>query len=393
MIPVRDKAALLRQTLDSLARQRIAPGRFEVVVVDDASTDGTGEVGAEFAGGLRVRTHVQPERRFRSAARNAGACLASAPLLAFVDGGVTVGPDFVRSYVDAHAAAPGSAFIGYTPGYDLAGPRSGLAERLAAMPPEDVLASYEPDEPLRDMRHDQYAAAGFDLSRMHLPWALFWTVNVSVRHDDFDAVGGFHEGFRGWGVEDVEFGYRLAGAGVRIGLSRDAWAIDGPHERDMKANRRSGLVNTEIFWSRHRTVETEMYWAVYGRWHGVALSLEEEFGALVDWRSAAPPDVSGEIAAAVAGLPDGHRVTVVGCGARVPTSRCAYTLIDFDRDVLAAADPDGSGTHAVGMRTGRPDASADTVLITSRMRGLWPRWETLLREEAGRVGADIRVLF
>jgi glycosyltransferase involved in cell wall biosynthesis len=397
VIPVHDRAPLLRQSLASLAAQRLPAGCVEVIVVDDASTDDPAGVAAEFADRLRLRTHVLAPQGFRSAARNAGARLATAPVLAFIDAGVSAGPGFARAYLDAHRAVPvtrSAAFIGYTPGYDLLGAPDGLAARLAELPPERVLAHYAAGRPLLDMRHEQYERIGYRLERLHLPWALFWTVNVSVRRADFEAVGGFDEGFRTWGVEDVEFGYRLVRHGVRLGVCREAWAIDGPHERDLRANRRSGHRNAELFWQRHRTLETEMYWAVCGRWHGVALDLEQEYGALLDWARVAEPDVSGELAAALTATPPGHRVAVFGCGGTVPAGMAPDALVDFDAALLnRAAGRHPAALHAAGIRTGLPAGAFDTVVITSRLAGLWPRWGALITEEAARIGHEVRRLF
>jgi glycosyltransferase involved in cell wall biosynthesis len=388
VIPAYNNPALLRMSLNSLAAQRFPRSDFEVVDADDASTDDLRTVAGSFAGRLRVRYHAQESRGYRAANRNAGAQAASAPLLAFIDQGVVTGPDFVRAYVDAHRAPGRRAFIGYAHGYDLAGPRPGLTELLAAMPPEEVVRHYDRTEPLHDMRHGTYAGVGFDLGRLHAPWALFWTVNVSCRRDDYWAVGGFDERFHAWGVEDVEFAYRLDRAGVRPALSREAWVIDGPHKRDMRKNRRGSFENAAIFWDRHRTLEAEMYWAVYGRWHGVELSLEEECAALHDWTRTAEPDVSAEVEHAGGDEP----FAVIGCGASAPARPC--TLVDFDATLLEKAAREGHRTvHALGVRTGLPDDAFATVLVTSRMTGLWPRWGEMILAEANRIGRDVRVLF
>jgi len=46
---------------------------------------------------------------------------------------------------------------------------------------------------------------------------FFWSMNISVRADDFAAVGGFDERFRDWGAEDVELAYRVAPARGAVG--------------------------------------------------------------------------------------------------------------------------------------------------------------------------------
>lgn len=74
-------ASRIGRTVRSLSCQTLAPGRFEVIVVDDGSQDRSAEIAA--AAGARV---VKLERnRGLPAARNAGVGVARAPLIAFTD--------------------------------------------------------------------------------------------------------------------------------------------------------------------------------------------------------------------------------------------------------------------------------------------------------------------
>ena len=55
ILPVYNTRAYLRECLDSVLAQDVDPGSFEIVAVDDGSTDGSGEILDEYA--LR---HVRP---------------------------------------------------------------------------------------------------------------------------------------------------------------------------------------------------------------------------------------------------------------------------------------------------------------------------------------------
>ncbi|MDA8368271.1 MAG: hypothetical protein M0026_00165 [Nocardiopsaceae bacterium] len=59
-------------------------------------------------------------------------------------------------------------------------------------------------------------------------------------------------------------------------------------------------------------------------------------------------------------------------------------LIGFDADVLAelAGDLPHSLHHALGERTVLPNESVDLAIITSRLRGLWERFDTQILAEA-----------
>jgi glycosyltransferase involved in cell wall biosynthesis len=79
VIPAMNRAHLLPRALESVARQTVAP--FEVLVVDDASSDSTAEVAR--ACGARVLS--MPQRSGSGPARNAGIAAAQTTWIAFLD--------------------------------------------------------------------------------------------------------------------------------------------------------------------------------------------------------------------------------------------------------------------------------------------------------------------
>lgn len=83
IVPARDEAENLPLLLESLAAQCSAP--YEVIVVDDGSTDGTGEI-ARRAGAVVVTSKPLPEGwRGKPWACHQGAAAAGGDLLCFVD--------------------------------------------------------------------------------------------------------------------------------------------------------------------------------------------------------------------------------------------------------------------------------------------------------------------
>ncbi|MEE1939581.1 glycosyltransferase [Streptomyces sp. TRM 70361] len=414
VIPTYNRAELLRRQLTELTRQRLAPERFEVVVADDGSSDHTAEVVRSFSGRLRIGYHFQEDLGFRAAAaRNGGARMATAPLLVFLDTGVLIGPDFLAEHLAEHrqdgqehgpaAGRGGRLVLGYTYGYNPYQPFPGLAEALAASEPEDVVRAHGHEPGFQDLRARELAGFGedLDLGRLAAPWMAVWALNMSLPTDAFHSVGGFDEDYRSWGGEDLEFGYRVHRHGMPITLSRRAWAVESPHERDLDANRASNCANAWRLWERHPEPVMELYGAMYSRNH-YDPPLEYEYRRLLEWtEKARGTDVREEVAALVAEpLPDGRRparVVVVGAGGAHPglPGGPSYTLVDFDERLLADVPAaDGTATvHAVGLRTVLESGSADLVVLTSRLRGLWERWSGDLLAEAGRLGGTVRVAF
>lgn len=395
IVPTYNRAALLRRTLETLATQSLERDAFEVIVSDDGSADGSAEVAESFVPRLQLRYHFQKDLGYRAAAaRNAGARLARAPYLAFLDSGTLAGPDFLRGHLAAHKTQGLQALAGYTYGYQPWEPAPAWAEAIADHSPLEVCKRFRDDPSFRDMRHEFLDKVGFDLRRLAVPWLFLWSMNFSVTARDFWKAGGFDEGFREWGTEDLELGFRLERSGVPIRMNREAWAIEPPHERDVAANLASGERTMLQFLDKWHEPVNEMTWALQVQ--EAMFTIEEEYEALLRWTAECRSlDVAGEIERALAHRASrgaAPRVCVIGCGADIPGCVApGAVLVDFDQQLLGKALSDGQhdGRHAVGLHLTLPDQSADIVVVTSRMRGIWPRWGGVVLKEARRVGREV----
>lgn len=403
IIPTYNRAEMLRRTLETIADQRTPLEEIEVIVSDDGSSDDTADVVRSFEGRLKISYHFQEDLGYRAAAaRNAGARLATAPLLIFLDTGTLAGPDLVRAHLNAQSAAPGGRghVVGYVYGYNPWNPCPGLLDVLEECSPEVAVNRLGSQESFRDSRHSILADFEFDLTAMKVPWMHSWSLNFSISADDFWKAGGFDETYRTYGGEDLEFSYRVFLSKVPITFSREAWAIEWPHERDVEANDEENSRNAQIFIEKHRDPVVEIYCSMYPK--GVFdPPIEYEYRDLCAWSERARDlDVTAELAEAtrdVAGKP--VTVAVFGCGGSVPPSwsnpATRYVLADFDATLAARAAADGrhASHHAIGLCTALPDKAADLVIISSRLRGLWDRWGKDLLAEAYRVGKTVRVPF
>jgi len=106
-------AARLPGALDSVLRQDLDGVSYEVIVVDNNSTDGTRTVIESCLGreGGRLRYIFEP-RQGVSYGRNAGIAAASAPIIAFFDDDVRVAPDWIRTLKQALDEHPEVDFVG-----------------------------------------------------------------------------------------------------------------------------------------------------------------------------------------------------------------------------------------------------------------------------------------
>lgn len=179
VIPTYNRAGLLRRSLETLLQQTLPPPLYEIVVVDDGSTDETPEMVRSLTVDGRVRLVRQPSNRGRSAARNAGVREARGEIIVFVDSDVLVRPDFLAQHLDVHRTA-GRPVVGRGPVIPVADVH--LPERLP-------LAKSSP--------------------------AYLDTANASLPRGELLAAGLFDEEMRAYGWEDVDLGFRLQRRGLR----------------------------------------------------------------------------------------------------------------------------------------------------------------------------------
>ena len=125
VIPAHDEARLIGATLDALHRTATALDiAYELLVVDDASTDATACIAGDH--GARV---LRVEHRHIAATRNAGARATTHPLLVFVDADTLIDAPVLQA---ALRALEGGA-VGGGAGVDFTGATSPHARALAAL--------------------------------------------------------------------------------------------------------------------------------------------------------------------------------------------------------------------------------------------------------------------
>jgi glycosyltransferase involved in cell wall biosynthesis len=253
IVPTYNRCELLRLTLESLTRQTLPAERFEVIVVDDGSSDATVEVTEAFRDRLRLSYFFQPDEGFRVAgARNIGIREAAGEVCVFIDSGVIAASTCIAAHAASHQV-PGipAAVCGYVFGFDQGDEDAQqIRESLDPQDPDGAIAEMRTAERWADIRERFYQRHP-DLGRLPAPWVVYWTCNASARTSQLAAVGMFDESYLSWGGEDIDLGYRLYRDGATFVLNREAVAIHWPHEKNREANRRSSRENYARFTAKY----------------------------------------------------------------------------------------------------------------------------------------------
>ena len=104
IIPTYNRSAMLQQTVDTFLAQTYPPDRWELLLVDNNSSDDTARVIARIAqGDSRVRGLSEP-RRGAHFARNSGALAARGSVLYFTDDDMLAEPDLLERILDGFEA-------------------------------------------------------------------------------------------------------------------------------------------------------------------------------------------------------------------------------------------------------------------------------------------------
>jgi GT2 family glycosyltransferase len=191
-----NRGHLLPRVLEACFDQTVARDAYEVVLVDDGSSDETPSVIEEAKRRTRVPfTVISQPNAGLARARNAGIAACRGERIVFIDDDVLPMPDFVEEHL--RAAQRGTDPV-------VRGAVIEVASFDRLPPPFWTLRNYSAN------------------------W--FWTSNVSVSRRALDEVRlrdgeWFDEAFSEYGWEDIELGLRLRESGVRAVFNKYAVAF------------------------------------------------------------------------------------------------------------------------------------------------------------------------
>ncbi|MEO8197785.1 MAG: glycosyltransferase, partial [Thermoanaerobaculia bacterium] len=201
VVPTCNRRRILAEVLQALDGQREAPP-FEIVVVDDGSTDGTFEWLSARAGGRPLRL-LRQQNRGPAAARNHGVAAAAGALIAFLGDDTVPEPDWLARHWARHRLErergkshgwPRLAVLGYTAWH----PRMRATPFLRFINEHGLQFGY-----------------ALITDPENVPFNFFYTSNLSLARE-WLLEEPFDESFPDPAWEDIEASFRMFRRGLRL---------------------------------------------------------------------------------------------------------------------------------------------------------------------------------
>ncbi len=221
VIPTYNRAEVLKKALDAYRMQSAPESIRELIVVDDGSTDGTEEVVLEAQRHSPfLARYFRQSNKGPAAARNMGIRETVSEVILFTDDDIIPGRNLVAEHLSWHArySEYSAAVLGHVT----------WSPEVKATP---FMKWYGSDGPL--FAYDRLAG------RVEVEHNYFYTCNLSLKTEFLRKCGTFDEDFKAAACEDLELGYRLDKAGMRLLYNREALAYHHQHVSFEDACRRA----------------------------------------------------------------------------------------------------------------------------------------------------------
>ena len=179
IIPTRNRVGSLEVVLRSIMRQRLPASRFEVLVVDNGSTDTTKDVVQYYENILPNCRYVFAEKPGLHEGRHKGLEHAESDILVFADDDIRATPSWLEAIAEAFSDPKVSLVGGNNLPY-LKGPAPPWLRRLWSIPSEG------------GRKIGQLSLLSLPPGKREISPFLVWGCNFSVRRSVVLDAGGFH---------------------------------------------------------------------------------------------------------------------------------------------------------------------------------------------------------
>ena len=228
VIPVFNQFESLKVVLNGFEQQNVVKDAFELIIVDDGSTDGLDKelpitISHYFNGNV---TLIHQKNKGRAAARNAGIKIAHSEVIIFCDGDRIPHADFIKEHIATQNMYSDDYVIVLGYQYDYFG-NIDLFKNMIEHESEINKLSRVPNY------FKRISSIYIDgKTRSDLAWLSFLVGNSSVSKKLLIDVGAFDEEFSEWGFEHFELGLRMQNSNAIFNYNANAINYHIPHARD-----------------------------------------------------------------------------------------------------------------------------------------------------------------
>ncbi len=195
IVPVYNRIDEVEELLASLAGQQ--GGDFEVIIVEDGSTDPCGDTVKQYSDKIDV-TYIYKENEGRSIARNVGMERAKGDYFIFFDSDCVIPENYFKTVTEALEKNPVDCFGGPDAAHD------SFSDKQKAI--NYSMTSF-------------LTTGGIRGGKIQLEKFVPRTFNMGFSRKVYEKVGGFREMFS----EDIDMSTRIKNAGFKIALINDAY--------------------------------------------------------------------------------------------------------------------------------------------------------------------------
>ena len=282
IMPTYNKCKYLELTLCGFINQTYKD--FQIIIIDDGSTDATYEIVNSFVSLLNIN-YVYQNNQGRAAARNKGLSLVTGDYIIFCDDDRIPSRSLIEEHILILMNDKKIVTIGYKKEI-LTVLRNNktyqipfIFDILKKYP--DILKTdyYEEDIQLfsrtditenidkilktnniiegPDNFHEVYEYFDKNLKNFYFGWVLGTTANLGIRYNDIASLS-FDEQYKNWGMEDTNFSYDLYKRGFNFYLAEGAINYHQIHDKESNYHN-SLLRNIKYFYVKYNNIETALF--------------------------------------------------------------------------------------------------------------------------------------
>lgn len=252
VIPAFNNADHVYLTLTALKRQEVDFDDWEVLLIDDSYDEAmlifeNGDFPA-----LRV---IQKEHSGRADTRNVGIKESRGDIIIFMDSDIIVDKNFVRSHYEVHMKNECDIVLGkvkHIPPEYLGSVRQIVLDDICIK----EIDKYVIRESYLDLATEVFSNK--DIGG-HIGWICCLFSNCSVKRKVIETSGLFDTDFEGWGLEDIELGYRFHLNNFKFGYYKELCGYHIDHKTDGNKMLADMGKNLKKFYKKYKNKDIRNY--------------------------------------------------------------------------------------------------------------------------------------